>query len=208
LNVLYVMDDRGVLIDDIRISKILLSPTDRLVGELIQGTVISLKASDDQEVAVQTFKKYDRSVLPVVDEWGHMLGVVTVDDIMDVAEEEATEDIQMLGAVEALDNPYIEISLSQLIKKRATWLVVLFVGEMLTATAMGFFEKEIQKAVVLALFIPLIISSGGNSGSQAATLIIRALSVGEITVADWFIVTFKNFCRKEKALESYYPPQG
>jgi len=202
------MDDRGVLIDDIRISKILLSPTDRLVGELIQGTVISLKASDDQEVAVQTFKKYDRSVLPVVDEWGHMLGVVTVDDIMDVAEEEATEDIQMLGAVEALDNPYIEISLSQLIKKRATWLVVLFVGEMLTATAMGFFEKEIQKAVVLALFIPLIISSGGNSGSQAATLIIRALSVGEITVADWFIVTFKNFCRKEKALESYYPPQG
>jgi len=202
------MDDRGVLIDDIRISEILLSPTDRLVGELIQGTVISLKASDDQEVAVQTFKKYDRSVLPVVDEWGHMLGVVTVDDIMDVAEEEATEDIQMLGAVEALDNPYIEISLSQLIKKRATWLVVLFVGEMLTATAMGFFEKEIQKAVVLALFIPLIISSGGNSGSQAATLIIRALSVGEITVADWFIVTFKNFCRKEKALESYYPPQG
>jgi magnesium transporter len=147
-----------------------------------------LKATDDQETAVRVFKEEDRSALPVTDSAGALIGIVTVDDVLDVAEREATEDIQRLGGSEALDEPYMDIAFRKMVQKRAGWLTALFLGEMLTATAMGFFEKEIAKAVVLALFVPLIISSGGNSGSQASTLVIRALALGEVTLRDWWRV--------------------
>ena len=139
-------------------------------------------------MAVEVFRKYDRTALPVVDSHGRLVGIVTLDDVIDVAEEEATREIQKFGGLEALDEPYMSTPLLEMVRKRATWLVILFVGEMLTATAMGYFEDEIAKAVVLALFVPLIISSGGNSGSQAATLIIRALALGEVKLRDWFRV--------------------
>ena len=136
--------------------------------------------TDDKKKAVEVFRKYDRTALPVVDTHGRLAGIVTLDDVIDVAEEEATREIQKFGGLEALDDPYMSTSLPAMVRKRATWLVILFVGEMFTATAMGFFENQIERAVVLALFVPLIISSGGNSGSQAATLIIRALALGEV----------------------------
>jgi len=144
--------------------------------------------TDTEATAVEAFRKYDRTVLPVIDRRGVMLGVVTVDDVLDVAEETATREIQKFGGLEALDEAYAATPVLELVRKRATWLVVLFLGEMLTASAMGAFEGEIEKAVVLALFVPLIISSGGNSGSQAATLIVRALAVQEITLRDWWMV--------------------
>jgi magnesium transporter len=188
LNVLYVVGPSGKLINEVRIREILLSPLETRVKDLREDVLISLTASDDQETAVAAFRKYDRTVLPVLDGYGGLVGIVTVDDILDVAEEEATEDIQKLGGMEQLDEPYMDISLGRLVKKRATWLIVLFVGEMLTATAMGHFEDEISKAVILAIFVPLIISSGGNSGSQAATLIIRAMAIGEVKLSDWWKV--------------------
>ncbi|NTV98995.1 MAG: magnesium transporter, partial [Chlorobiaceae bacterium] len=134
------------------------------------------------------FKRYDKVALPVVDSNGYLIGVVTIDDMLDVAEEEETEDIQKFGGIEALDEPYMDLPILQLVKKRAVWLVVLFLGEMLTASAMAYYEGELAKAIVLATFIPLIISSGGNSGSQAASLIIRSLSIGEISVRDWWAI--------------------
>ncbi len=188
LNVLYVVDDHGKLLDDVRIREFLLRPLDKTVSELRDGVFTALHATDDQETAVAAFRKYDRTVLPVIDRHGGLVGIVTVDDILDVAEEEATEDIHKIGGMEQLDEPYMDISLGRLIRKRATWLVVLFLGEMLTATAMGHFQDEISKAVVLAMFVPLIISSGGNSGSQAATLIIRAMAIGEVRLKDWWSV--------------------
>jgi magnesium transporter len=188
LNVIYVVDEKGMLLDDIRIREFLLSPLEEKVTDLMNYNFVSLKVNDDQETAVGLFRKYDRVALPVTDSVGMLIGIVTVDDVLDIAEEEATEDIQKIAAVEALDEPYPDISLLQMIKKRAGWLSILFLSEMLTATAMGYFEGEIQKAVLLALFVPLIISSGGNSGSQAATLVIRALSLQEISVKQWFFV--------------------
>ncbi|MBN8549486.1 MAG: magnesium transporter [Deltaproteobacteria bacterium] len=188
MHVLYVVDAKGKLIDDLRIRDLLLASPEKKVSELLNHKFLALNVRDDQEKAVEMFKKYDRTALPVIDPNGAMLGILTVDDVLDVAEEEATEDIQKLGAVEALEEPYINTPIFELIRKRARWLVVLFIGEMLTATAMGYFESEIERAVILALFIPLIISSGGNSGSQAATLIIRSLAIGEISVSDWWKV--------------------
>ncbi len=188
LNIIFVVDDKGKLIDDIRIREFLLKPLDLHVLDLMDENFVALHVTDDQETAVQLFKKYDRIALPVVDSHGVLIGLVTVDDVLDVAEEEATEDIHKLGGVEALDESYSTISFRNMLKKRAGWLAILFIGEMFTATAMGFFETEISKAVVLALFVPLIISSGGNSGSQASTLVIRALSLGDITLKDWFFV--------------------
>lgn len=188
LSFIYVVDEKGILIDDIQIREFLISPLNKTVGELMNENFASLNVSDDQEKAVNAFKKYDRGALPVTDGRGYLLGIVTADDMLDVAEEEATEDIQKFGGMEALDEPYMSIPLFRMIKKRGTWLIVLFIGEMFTATAMGYFEDEISKAVVLALFVPLIISSGGNSGSQAATLIIRAMAVGEVTLRDWWRV--------------------
>jgi magnesium transporter len=186
VNVLYVIDDHGVLLDDIRIRELLFASLDAYVGDLTDNKFIALSVTADDETAINIFRKNDRTVLPVIDSQGILLGIVTIDDILQVAEEEDTEDIQMIGGTEALDEPYMQTSLPALIQKRVGWLVILFIGEMLTASALGFFEEEIAKAVVLALFIPLIISSGGNSGSQASTLIIRAMALREIGIKDWF----------------------
>ncbi|MBW3130067.1 magnesium transporter [Hymenobacter profundi] len=188
LSVLYVTDSRGRLIDDIRIREFLLADPQTRVNELMDNRFVHLQTMQDQEEAIEVFRRNDRVALPVVNSDGILYGIVTIDDILDIREEEDTEDIQKLGGSEALDEPYLTISLPKMIQKRAGWLVVLFLGEMLTATAMGFFEGEIEKAVVLALFVPLIISSGGNAGSQATSLIIRAMSLGELTVGEWWKV--------------------
>jgi magnesium transporter len=147
---------------------------------------VALKATEDQKAAVAVFRQYDRTALPVTDTAGVLIGIVTIDDVLDVAEAEATQEIQRIGGSQALEEPYIAVATGRLIRKRAPWLTALFLGETLTASAMSFFEGEIQRVVQLALFVPLIISSGGNSGSQAATLVIRALAVGEIGVRDWW----------------------
>lgn len=188
IDVIYVIDDNGELIDDIRIRDIILAAPDKRVDEIIDGRYVSLNVHDDQEHASQVFKMNNRVALPVVDDHNILLGIVTIDDMLWVANEEFSEDMQKMGGTEALNEPYLDIPLLKLFRKRIGWLVVLFLGEMLTATAMGYFEDEIAKAVVLALFVPLIISSGGNSGSQASTLIIQAMAVGEITIADWWRV--------------------
>ncbi len=188
LDTFYVVDAKGKLVDEIAIKLILLASPDQEVAALMNFTFESLDVHSDQEQAVELFRKYDRSTLPVVDSAGILLGIVTVDDILDVEEQEVTEDIQKLGGSEALEDPYIKTPVATLIRKRAHWLIVLFIGEMLTASAMVEFADEIQRAVVLALFVPLIISSGGNSGSQASTIIIRALAVGEIRLKDWIKV--------------------
>jgi magnesium transporter len=188
LNVLYVTDASNRLIDDLRIREVLLTPLHAHVADICDNRCVSLNATQDKKTAVEIFRKYDRTALPVVDSHGRLVGIVTLDDVLDVAEEEATREIQKFGGLEALDEPYMSTPLLEMVRKRATWLVILFVGEMFTATAMGFFEAEIAKAVVLALFVPLIISSGGNSGSQAATLIIRALALGEVKLRDWLLV--------------------
>lgn len=193
LNIIFVVDDKGKLIDDIKIREFLLTPLDKHVIDLMDENFTELHVADDQETAVEVFKKYDRIALPVVDTHGVLLGLVTVDDVLDVAEEEATEDIHKLGGVEALEESYSTISFKNMLKKRAGWLAILFVGELFTATAMGFFEGELSKAIVLGLFLPLIISSGGNSGSQASTLVIRALSLGDISLKDWFFVMRREF---------------
>ena len=188
MNQLYVVDAKGHLVDYVRLRNVVVSPVQMSVLELLENQQIFLRATDDQETAVAAFKKYDVTILPVVDSQQVLVGVVTVDDVLDVAEKEATEDIQKLGGMEALDAPYLRIGIWEMVRKRAPWLVILFLSEMLTTTAMGFFEGEIAKAVVLALFLPLIISSGGNSGSQATTLIIRAMALGEVTLRDWWRV--------------------
>src|SRR6266480_3993528 len=188
LNQLYVVDEKGRLVDSVRLRNLVVAEINTPVGELLEHQTPALRAADDQETAVAAFKKYDRTILPVLDSNDVLVGVVTVDDVLDVAEKEATEDIQKMGGMEALDAPYLTIGMFSMIQKRAGWLAILFVGEMLTATAMGYFQDEIAKAVVLALFVPLIISSGGNSGSQATSLIIRALAVRDITLADWWRV--------------------
>ena len=188
INVLYVVDDEGKLIDDVRIREFLLRPLQIRVADIRDRNFVSLRATDLQQHAVDLFRKYDRSALPVIDSAERLIGIVTVDDILDVAEKEATEDIQKMGGVTAFDQPYLSVSVTQMARKRAPWLVILFLSEMLTTTAMGFFQDEIARAVVLALFLPLIISSGGNSGSQATTLIIRAMALGEVTLRDWWHV--------------------
>ncbi len=188
IDVIYVIDEQGELVDDMRIRDVILASPNKLVSELIDGRVVALHVNDDQEHASQVFKMNNRVALPVTDENNKLLGIVTIDDMLWVANEEFSEDMQKMGGTEALNEPYLDIPLLKLFRKRIGWLVVLFIGEMLTATAMGYFEDEIAKAVVLALFVPLIISSGGNSGSQASTLIIQAMAVGEITIADWWRV--------------------
>ena len=187
-SLVYVIDRDGRLIDDLRIRQILLASPDTLISDLMDSRFVSLKASDNREAAIEAFKESDLNALPVTNADGVLLGIVTVDDILDVVEEEATEDFQKIGGTEALDEPYMKISLPRMVRKRASWLIILFLSEMLTATAMGRFENEIAKAVVLSVFVPLVISSGGNSGSQASTLIIRAMAVGEVHLSDWWRV--------------------
>jgi magnesium transporter len=188
IDVIYVINDKGELVDDLRIRDLILAPPNTKIEEMIDGRVIALHVNDEQEKATNIFKMNNRVALPVIDDNNILLGIVTIDDILWVADEEYSEDIQKIGGTEALNEPYLEIPILKLIKKRAGWLVVLFIGELLTATAMGYFEDEISRAVVLALFVPLIISSGGNSGSQASTLIIQALAVNEIALSDWWRV--------------------
>lgn len=187
-NVIYVVSKDGKLVDDIPVRRFVLNDPEKKVADILDGFCVSLKMTDKKEDAVAKFKEFDRVVLPVTNNENVLLGVLTVDDVLDIAEKRDTKEIQNFGGVEELDYPYVKTGFFELIKKRATWLIVLFVGEMLTATAMGYFDAEISKAVVLALFVPLIISSGGNSGSQAATLIIRAMALNELTVKDWWFV--------------------
>jgi magnesium transporter len=188
LGMVYVIDGAGKLIDDLRIRQILLAEPRSRVSDLMDSRFVSLRAKDKRETAVEAFKAADLVALPVTDSEGVLLGIVTVDDILHVAEQEATDDIQKIGGSEALDEPYMQIALPKMVRKRATWLVILFLSEMLTATAMGRYESEIAKAVVLSIFVPLVISSGGNSGSQASTLIIRAMALGEVRLRDWWRV--------------------
>ena len=191
LNFIYVVDERGKLIDDLRIRNFLLRPLDTRVDEITDRNFVHLTVNETQEEALNIFRKYDRAALPVVDSNGVLVGIVTQDDMLDVAEEEATEDIQKIGGMEALDEPYTTIPFLRMVKKRASWLILLFLGEMLTATAMQGYNSEIERAAILAMFLPLIISSGGNSGSQAPTLVIRAMALGELTLRDWFRVVRK-----------------
>lgn len=188
INVIYVLNDKGELLDDIRIRDFILNSPDKKVSDLMDERFIALLPDNDQETAAEVFKMNNRVALPVVSKSNKLLGIVTIDDILWVAAEEFSEDMQKMGGTAALNEPYLEIPILKLFKKRIVWLVVLFLGEMLTATAMAYFEDEIAKAVVLALFVPLIISSGGNSGSQASTLIIQAMAVGELTIRDWWRV--------------------
>ena len=188
LNTVYVVGEKGKLIDDIRIRQILLASADTKIAELCDGTFVALRARDDQESAIAQFREYDRVALPVTDSEGLLLGIVTHDDVLDVVEEEATEDIQKIGGTEALDEPYLETPLPELLRKRGVWLVVLFLGQMLTANVMGWFHAELASAIFLVLFLPLIISTGGNSGSQAATLVVRAMALGEVSPAHWWRV--------------------
>src|SRR5690625_1115203 len=188
LNVVYVTAPGGRLIADIRMRELLLVSPETPISELIRPDFTALSAVDDQEEAVRQFSRLDRSALPVTDSDGVLVGIVTVDDVLDIAQAEATEDIHRMVGSEHLDQPYLSIRLGSMISKRSFWLILLFFGQMLTATAMGRFEAELAQALVLALFVPLIISSGGNSGSQSAALIIRALTMGEIQLTDWLRV--------------------
>jgi len=188
IHYVYVLDQHQVLLGAVSFRDLLLAPTDRFVSEIMKTELITLPEDMDQEEVGRRFAQSGLSALPVIDKEGHMKGIVTLDDAVVVVEEEATEDMQKLGGTEALDEPYLKVSLPQMIRKRAGWLTVLFIGEMFTATAMGYFEDEIKRAVVLALFIPLIISSGGNSGSQATSLVIRSLALRELRLKDWWRV--------------------
>ena len=191
MNHLYVVDEKNRLIDDLTIGSLLLADEDTLVSELTDNQFVAITTTTSKEDAVTYFEKYDRSALPIVTEAGVLVGIVTIDDILDQIEQQNTEDIQKFGGMEALDVSYTQTSIFEMVKKRGFWLIVLFFSEMLTASAMGHFEDEIAKAVVLALFVPLIISSGGNTGSQAATLIIRAMALQEVGLKDWWYVMKK-----------------
>ena len=188
LNVLYVTGPGGVLIDDLRIRQLLTVDPETRIESLMDRAFVALNVLDDQETAVAAFRRFDRTAFPVVDGSGVLVGIVTVDDVLDVQEREATEDIQKFGAVQALEDPYLQVPISTMVRKRGTWLVILLFGGMLTAEAMTFYEDELARAVVLAIFLPLIIASGGNSGAQAATLVTRALALGEVRLSDWWRV--------------------
>ncbi len=188
ISYLFIVDSKGKLIDDINLRDFLFAEGFTKVKQLMDYHFLALKVNDNQDSAINIFRKFNRTALPVVDLNGILLGIVTIDDILRLSNQEATSDIQQIGGSEVLNEPYMEIPFMSLIKKRVSWLIILFLGEMLTATAMGFFSDTISKFLVLALFIPLIISSGGNSGSQASTLIIRAMALGEIGFKDWWRV--------------------
>jgi magnesium transporter len=184
----YVLDRQQRLLGVVSFWELFIAAPETRVGDIMHTDVVSVNEAQDQESVASLIAQHDLLAVPVVDNMGRMQGIVTVDDIVDVVQEEATEDIQKLAGMTAFDLPYLRTSLPAMFKKRAGWLMILFLGEMLTATAMGHYEAEIARAVVLALFVPLIISSGGNSGSQAATLVIRALALGEVRVRDWWHV--------------------
>lgn len=184
----YVLATDQTLLGVVSFRELFASSPDKRIKDIMTVDMVKVPVDTDQEQIAKIFSSQDLMAIPVIDANNHMVGIVTFDDVASVLQEEATEDIHKLAAVETLDAPYLKISLLEMIKKRAGWLLVLFLGEMFTATAMGYFQSEIERAVVLALFIPLIISSGGNSGSQASTLIIRAMALGEVRLRDWWRV--------------------
>ncbi|HEX5020595.1 MAG TPA: magnesium transporter [Candidatus Binatia bacterium] len=184
----FVVDSEEHLHGVVSFRDLLVASGEKLVRDVMRTEVVTAPEDLDQEALSKLFMRHHLLMMPVVDAQGRIKGVVNLNDIVDVVQEEATEDIQKLGAVQALDEPYLQVPLFRMIRKRAGWLAALFLGEMLTATAMGQFEAEIARAVVLALFVPLIISSGGNSGSQATTLVIRAMALGELRLRDWWRV--------------------
>ncbi len=188
INVVYVVDEQGRLIDDLRLRQVLLAPPEATVESVMNRNFVTLRADQDREEAVRTMARYDRNALPVVDSRGALIGIVTSDDVADVAQAEATEDIQKMGAVGTLDEPFDRAGVLFLVKKRAPWLALLFLSELLTSNALVYFDDQIKRLSILAVFVPAIISSGGNSGSQASTLVIRALALGEIHLVDWWRV--------------------
>lgn len=187
-NQLFVVGADRKLIGMVRLRNLLVAAGDTSVRDLMEPEGIALRANDPQEEAIEAFKRYDRTALPVVDSDNRLVGMLTVDDVLDIAEEETTEDMQKMGGMQALDSSYLQTSLLGMIQKRVGWLVLLFLGQMLTASAMAHYEDELAAALILAVFIPLIISSGGNSGSQASTLIIRAMAVRDVELRDWWKV--------------------
>jgi magnesium transporter len=187
----YVLDSDQKLQGVVSFRELFSSTAGKKVKDVMKADTVAIPVDLDQEEIGRVFSQQDLMALPVVDADGRMKGIVTFDDVANALQEEATEDMHKLGAVETLDAPYLKISLSEMIRKRAGWLLILFFGEMFTASAMGYFEDEIERAVVLALFIPLIISSGGNVGSQASTLIIRAMALGEVRIKDWLRVLYR-----------------
>lgn len=193
IDFIYVVNDDGKLLDDIKLKEFLFISRQAKVENICDCQFLALSVNEKDETAIATFRESDRAALPVIDEQGKLLGIVTIDDILRLTDQEATEDIQKIGGMEALDEPYMQAPFFELMKKRAGWLIILFVGEMLTATALGYFQDEIARAVVLALFLPLIISSGGNAGSQASTLVIRAMALGEVKLRNWWQVLVKEF---------------
>lgn len=189
VNVIYVVDEQEKLIDDLRLNELILADPEATIASLMDESFEALSAFDDQEDAVKMLSKYDRVAMPVVDSDGILVGIVTVDDVIDVAEEETTEDMQLMAGMSALDNYYSQSSVFDIVKKRVGWLTLLFMGQMFTVTALASYEEALAAAAAfLTLFIPMIISSGGNSGSQAATLIIRAISTDDIQLSEWKMV--------------------
>jgi len=191
IDVVYVMDDEGKLIDEIPVRELLIHPTNTPITDLMDLSLVSLYAGESAESAIKLFQETDLAALPVVDSGGKLIGMVTFDDVLDVAEERATSDMQMVGGTSEFEEPYLEVSLWKLYWKRAPWLTILFIGGMLTANAMAVFEETIEKAAVLIIFLPLIIASGGNSGSQATTLVIRAIALGQVSLRDWFTILWR-----------------
>jgi len=191
INWVFVVDHERKLIDDIHIRSIILADPDSTIEALMDDEYVVLYASDDQEEAVRVMNRYDRTALPVVDSLGLLVGIVTADDVADVAEEEFTEDVQKLGGMEALDAPYMTSPVMSMFKKRGGWLAGLFLMQIFTISIMGFFDEQLNKAVVLALFVPMIIASGGNTGTQAASLLVRAIAVEEVTLKSWWSIMRK-----------------
>ncbi len=188
---LYVLDALGRLVGVASLRDLILAEPGMPVGRLMKTRVIQVEAGTDQEEVARVLRRYDLVAVPVVDAAGRMLGVVTVDEVLDVMEEEATEDVHRMGAVQPVAEPYLEAPLWTLFRKRVGWLLALFVAEALTGTVLRHYEDEIARVVALALFIPLVIGTGGNAGSQASTLVIRALAVGDVGARDVLRVVWK-----------------
>ncbi|HLO40292.1 MAG TPA: magnesium transporter [Phycisphaerales bacterium] len=193
INVVYVVDPTGVLIDDLRLRSILLADPSQTVESIMNRQFVTLKADEDRSEAVAAMARYDRTALPVIDSRGVLLGIVTHDDVADVAQLEATEDMQMMGGVAALEEPFDRVGVISLVRKRAPWLSLLFLSELLTSNALRYYDDQIAKVVILSAFVPAIISSGGNSGSQASTLVIRALALNEVSLKDWWRILRREF---------------
>ncbi len=188
LSYLYVIDAEQRLLGVVSFRELFVAQPERTVRDVMRTELVTVRDDQDQEEVSRVLAQHDLIALPVLDRDGRMKGIITVDDVVDVVQEEATEDIQKLGGMEAMDEPYLEIAFGRMLRRRAGWLSALFIGELLTASAMAYFEDELARALVLSLFVPLIISSGGNSGSQASTLVVRAMSLGEVRLSDWYRV--------------------